>query len=170
MKLIFFLIFTLWFSAVSLAQSNYSIQFLDYDSVIKKIKLSNSSAELKDKWNYLDILLLDNTEIKLIEKIRPDVVKDFRTNFSQPINEKKTINLKVTSIQNCFSDPILLEQLFSNTTLETERKDKNLDPDIYIKDNKVAVYLIYGTEWSECDRIRLTNEGIQIEMIYMTQD
>lgn len=154
------------------SQDIEKIKFVKYNKVIGDIYASVSFTDLKTKWDYEYILLLDSSGIDRINEIRPDIVNDFRKNYSTPIleNHKKVISSNVKSIKDCFKNENLQDLILNNTTLEADLSDKKLEPQIYIKDDKIAVYEVYGEGWSECDRITLTDKGLLIEMIYIIQE
>jgi len=154
------------------SQDVEKIEFVKYNKVIGDIYASVSFTDLKTKWDYEYILLLDSSGIDRINEIRPDIVNNFRRNYSTPIleNHKKVISSNVKSIKDCFKNESLQNLILNNTTLETGLSDKKLESPIYIKDDKMAVYEIYGEGWSECDRITLTDKGLLIEMIYIIQE
>ncbi|HNY45123.1 MAG TPA: hypothetical protein PKH15_10585 [Bacteroidales bacterium] len=156
----------------SYSQKVDKIEFVDYKKVIEDISASASFTNLESKWDYEFILLLDSMNINRINEFRPDIVKDFRRNYSSPIlvKHKKIISTDLKSIKDCFKDERLQELILNNTTIETSLSDKKLKSPIYIKDDKIAVYEIYGASLSECDRITLTDKGLLIEMIYIIQD
>lgn len=74
------------------------------------------------------------------------------------------------SVKDCFANENFQNLILNNTALETDLSDKKLKFPIYIKDDKMAVYEIYGKGWSECDRITITDKGLHIETIYITQE
>ncbi|NMB65335.1 MAG: hypothetical protein GYA16_10760 [Spirochaetes bacterium] len=162
--------FSLIFKGYS--QDFEKIEFVKFNKVIGDIYTSDSFTDLKTKWDYEYILLLDSSGIERINEIRPDIVNDFRKNYSKPILEKhkKVISSNVKFIEDCFKNENLQDLILNNTTIETNLSNKKLQSPIYIKDDKMAVYEINGEGWSECDRIRITDKGLLIEMIYIIQE
>ena len=145
------------------------LEIIDYEKVIRDIYNSTAITDLESKWDYEAVLLLDSSEIRQINKISPLVVKEFRDNFRIPILDKykKVMAKDVKTISDLFTKKELLELLLNNTTLGS---DKTLDSKVYIKDNTIAVYDIWGSGWSERNRIRITKNGLFIEMISQTME
>lgn len=141
------------------SQKVINTDFVDYDKVIENILDSVSIIDLEKAWNYEFVLLLDTTEIDRIKEIRPIVVADFRDNYSSPILNKytKLIPTDLKSVKDCFANENFQNLILNNTALETDLSDKKLKFPIYIKDDKMAVYEIYGKGWSECDKIAITD-------------
>lgn len=136
--------------------------YVDYRMVIEELKTSIVIKELSDKWDYKSILLLDSSEIKIINKVRPDIVKDFREYFSKPVEEKyrKILATDKKSIKDCVNN----FKLYCITE-NGPGIDSRLYYPFYVKDDKIALYEIYGNSWSECYRITLLNKKLLIELI-----
>lgn len=136
--------------------------FVDYQWVINELKTSKSIEDFKYKWDYESILLLDSSEIETINKIRPDVVMDFRRYYSKPTESKyrKTVITDKKSIRDCISN---FEQ-YCLTEIDPE-KDAKLYYPYYIKDDKIAVFEIYGDFWSEGYRITLQENKVLVELV-----
>lgn len=152
----------LWgLTQLSNGQNTNKIEFVDYNQVIEEINSSSNITDLKNKWDYNSILLLDSTQINRINEIRPDIVKDFREFSSYPIPDenKGIITMAVNSIKDCFIDENLRNLIIASFNYE------DLKYPIYIKDAKSAVFEIEGDGLHECKRITLTEKGIIIEMI-----
>lgn len=167
MRPIFLFSFLFGFLMTGFGQTNDKLVIIDYDKVIRDIYSSTSNTDLESKWDYEAVLLLDSSEIRRISKINPLVVKEFRDNFRIPILDKykKVIAKDVKTISDLFTKRELLGLLLNNTTLGS---DKKLDSKVYIKDNMIAVYDISGSGWSERNRIRITRNGLFIEIISQT--
>jgi hypothetical protein len=148
-------------------QIGYSREFIEYENVIKEIKASKS--DLKGRWDYEAILLLDTSYIYKISQIQPDVVRSFRKIFSEPIpiEYQVRIPIKVKSLKECFNDIKLLNTIYSKSCLFSESNLIDLQSPIYIKDNRVAVYDIKNGQY-ERHRMTILNDTLLIEIISTT--
>lgn len=45
-------------------------------------------------------------------------------------------------------------------------KNRQLDNKIYIKDNNVAIYTVFGQSWSATYKARLIDNKVKIELLY----
>lgn len=136
--------------------------FVDYQWVVNQLKTSKSIKDFTYKWNYGSILLLDSSEIEIINKIRPDVVKEFRRYFSKPTESKyrKTVLTDKKSIRDCVSN--FEAYCITENGLEMGAQ---LDYPYYIKDDKIAVFEIYGDFWSESYRLTLQGNKVLVELV-----
>jgi hypothetical protein len=148
-------------------QIEYSKEFIEYKNVIKEIKASKS--DLKDRWDYEAILLLDTSYIYKISQIQPDIVRSFRKIFSEPIPVEcqARIPIKVKSLKECFNDIKLLNTIYSKSSLFLKTNFIDLQSPIYIKDNRIAVYDIYNGQY-ERHRMTILNDTLLIEIISTT--
>jgi len=164
MKLI--TIFLLSVSLISncFGQLKNPIKYIEYEAVIKEINASKS--DLREKWDYEAILLLDRTYINKIKQFQPDLVEDFKKIFSVPIPDayRERIPIKIKSLKDCINNAELLNNIYSKTNLFSESNFNNLLSPIYIKDNRIAVYDIYNGHY-ERHRMTLSKDTIIIELI-----
>jgi hypothetical protein len=162
----------LGFQVAVLGQELNQIQFIDYSSVIEDIRSTNSKGDLAIKWDYESLLLLDTANICEINNIRPDIVKDFRKNFSLPILDrfKKHQPTNSKNIKDYFVKKELLNMLLSVFDNGIDIKNKKMDNKVYIKDDLKAIYTIYGDSWSECYRISIKKEELLIELLYQIKE
>ena len=113
------------------------------------------------------MLLLDTTEINFISELRPDIVNWFRNNYSdqKSILNSKIIDIDYESIKSCIND--FKKYCFPEYG---DGNDAKLIYPYYIKDNRIAVYIISGDSWTECFRLTLLGNKLQIELIYLIVD
>ncbi len=143
-------------------------KFIDYENVISELKKNPNYDNLKYKYDYTFILLLDSSEIKLIEKIRPETVKYFR-DYAHGISfNNKTVGFKTEkqSIKEVLANKLNQKRMFE--CLHTENSPDinylNFDFPIYIKGNK-AIFEISGPTWHDTYFARLENYVLQINWL-----
>ncbi len=67
------------------------MEFIDYHDVINSISKSSIIPELQNNLDFEAILLLDSTHINIVNKIRPDIVSEFRRFSTHKIPDKDKI-------------------------------------------------------------------------------
>jgi len=162
----------LGFQITGIGQELNQIQFVDYFSVIRDIGSRNTKGDLTLKWDYESVLLLDSAYISEINKIRPDIVSNFRKFLSLPISDrsKKYLPTNSKNIKDYFVKKELLNILLSAFNNGIDIKNKRLDNCVYVKDNLKAIYSIYGISWTECYRVSINKNELIIELLYKIQE
>jgi len=138
---------------------------IDYRTIVNELRSSKNLKALESKWDYESILMLDTSDIRLISRVAPKEVADFRKVFSYPIDKKnrKVISTDKSSIDYCIKDYRLYQ--FDNS------QKLKIDYPVYVKDKKVAVIRIYNNGYTECLRITLLKrKQLLVELMYITID
>lgn len=124
--------------------------FLSYGDVIKELKSSTNISELKNKYDYMFILLLDSTSIDLIEKTGYAYIDEFR-NYATGLplsNQTMGFATEKQDVKEIFRDENLLKRIL-NCTKPFNSPDipiTKFDYPIYIKDN-TAIFETSGPTW-----------------------
>lgn len=151
---------------LALCQKDKKVHSIKYGEIINDIKQSKSVKDLKSKYDYDLVLFLDTTDINLISEIRPDVVDRFRKTFS----ESKSLNSKIIST-DCKTIQSSIENFKKYRFAEYgDGRDARMTYPYYIKDDRIAVYVICGESWTECYRLTLLKNKLQIELLYLIVD
>lgn len=151
---------------LALCQKVKRVNSIRYVDIINDIKQSKSVNDLKTKYNYDLVLFLDTTDISLVGEIRPDVVDRFRKTFS----ESKRLNSKIIST-NCKTIQSSINNFKKYRFAEYGNgRDARMIYPYYIMDNRIAVYVICGESWTECYRLTLLKNKLQIELLYLIVD
>lgn len=139
--------------------------YVDYKFVMDDLKKSPVADYDNSKWDLTFILLLDSTDIRLINKLRPDIVEDFRKNYSEPIikNSKKIIPVKVNSIHAIVKD--FRKYIFP----DNDNGKLKMSFPYYFKDDNKAIFEIDGY-CTEVYRVTLQKDKLLIELIYKIVD
>lgn len=149
--------------------------FVTYDSVINDISKSVSYNELRSKYNYEFIMLLDSSACGIIEKFNPEEVMEFRDNYQAsailtagtgPVDNQHVnlIPIYEKSLPDCFTDKHTLNKILNS--LKSDSPEKEIETPIYIKDHDKAVIRISGQGWSEVYLLTLTGNGITVVSCY----
>jgi len=136
---------------------------IDYRTIVNELRSSKNLKALESKWDYESILMLDTSDIRLIYRVAPKVVADYRKVFSYPIDKKykKVLSTDKSSIEDCIKDYRLYQ--FDNSL------NLKIDYPVYVKDKKVAVLQIYNNGYTECLRITLLKgKQLLVELMYST--
>lgn len=142
--------------------------FIDYKNVINDLKTHANDSHLKYKYDLTFVLLLDSSQIKLIEKIQPEAVKYFREYSSGLTFNNRTVGF-VTDKKDI--KEVLMDKLDQKRIFECVNEESDLDlvhvefdHPIYVKENK-AIFEIYGSTWSSTYFARLENGVLQINYL-----
>lgn len=110
-----------------------------------------------------------------MEKVYPQIVQDFRIDFdfldyseidkNSRVSRMKFIETDLKSLKDCFKDEKILEEILSNNYGHVQLSKIWIEKEIYLKDDKVAVFTIKGIG-SECNKIWKVDGGLYIEPIY----
>lgn len=147
----------------------FTIEFLDYDSVVNNILDTKKSAN----WSIESILLLDSSSIEIFSAIDPYQVKTFRE-LAEHITPRvfvDSVQVSTNSLKECFLNPEIREQIMKASLLdEDDYRMGLLYPQIYIKDDLTAVYDLGGSFWWQRNRITLSDKLLKMEFIYSVID
>ncbi len=150
-------------------------RFINYDDVINSLSNSNLITEelSADKFTY--ILLLDTTDIKKVEKRYPNKIQELREYFNfldyskiennSRKHQMKFIETEIKSLIDCFKDEKVLSEIISNNFGQVPKEKVRLDNDIYIKDDSIAVFILYGIG-TECNKAWKVENGLYVEHIF----
>lgn len=152
------------------------IKFIDYYDAIDDLTLSDSlNEDILSSDEYQNILFLDTMDIDEVEKVYPQIVQDFRIDFdfldyseidkNSRVSRMKFIETDLKSLEDCFKDEKILEEILSNNFGHVQLSKIWIEKEIYLKDDKVAVFTIKGIG-SECNKIWKVDGGLYIEPIY----
>jgi hypothetical protein len=149
-------------------QNSVKEKFINYEDVIKELKSTKNIKNLGNQYDYTALLLLDSTEIELIEKTGYQHIDDFR-NFAPGLAlSKKTFGF-VTDMKNI--KEIFLDKNSLKRILDCSKSDNSPDLrltvfeyPIYIKENK-AIFETSGPIWSDTYFARLKNGILQINWL-----
>ena len=138
--------------------------FIDYKNAIKEIKQNPDNKQITDKYDLVDILILDSLELNTIKKFNPDIIEDYKdySNALAKKNNYKSYNTDETDIKQIFINHTNQKQLIKFLYPESEM---TIFFPIYIKENKV-IFDIYTQTWSatyfaklESDKITMVKLG-----------
>ncbi len=143
-------------------------RFVIYENVISELKSSANISELKDKYDYMYILLLDSTNIDLIKKTRYAYIDEFR-NYSAGLPlSNRTIGFVTdkTEIKEIFNDENSLKRILSSskTINSPDIPMTKFDFPVYIKGN-TAVFETSGPTWSDTYYASLEKGILQINWL-----
>jgi len=154
-----FLILTyIMFSLCLWGQNVTPLLFIDYNNAIKEIKLNPDNRQITDKYDLVDILILDSSELNTIKKINPDIIEDFKdySNALAKKNNYKSYKTDETDIKQIFINYTNQKQLIKFLYPESEM---TISFPIYIKGNKVIFHICTKT-WSATYFAKLENKEI----------
>ncbi len=139
-----------------------------YEDVIKNLKSTKNIESIENQYNYTALLLLDSTEIKLIEKTGYQYVDDFR-NFAPGLALSKQTFGFVTdkkNIKEIFMDDNSVERILdcSKSYNSSDLKLTKFRYPVYIKEN-TAIFETSGPTWSDTYFARLENGILQINWL-----
>lgn len=149
-------------------QTSRKEKIITYEDVIEELKSTKNIKSLENQYDYTAILLLDSTEIKLIEKTGYQYIDDFR-NFAPGIALSKQTFGFVTdkkNIKEIFLDKNSLKRILdcSKSYNSPDLKMTQFNYPVYIKGNK-AIFETSGPTWSDTYSARLENGILQINWI-----
>lgn len=152
------------------------IRFIDYNDVFNNIynNLLSEKEEQKYKVSLEYMLLLDTAHIQSVAKKYPKLVDEFRDtydflDYSEIENNSRKHRMKfietdIKSLKECLKNDDVLVRILSNNFGQAPLHRVRIDEEIYIKDDKTAVFWIYGTG-SELIRTWKFENGLYIEHI-----
>lgn len=154
---------------LGMSQVLRNVDFYDYFDAILKIKQSDSlNNDNYSKYNLTNILLLDSTEIKLIEKLEPISVEEFRKIVHGIQIKSKTVGFVTnhTNIKELLLDKVSQKRIIECVNVHNSsviNYSKFAYP-IYVK-GTIAVFDIYGSTWSDTYYVKLENNILQINWL-----
>ena len=141
---------------------------IDVDSLdISKEQKITSSFSI-NKIDLEGILLLDSSFIDEIEKVSPKLVEGFRQYYvDAPMDIfEDTIKTNFQSLAQCFNDSQTLKRILKVAGQPEYSDSYTMGKVVYIRNDSIAIFDIYGSFWSERNRIELNKGFLRIEMIY----
>ncbi len=143
--------------------------FIEYEDVIDEIKSTKSSSDIEFKYDYEWILLLDSTEISLIEKVDQQAINSFKESAPGLYLDENIIGFVTAkeNIRELFESKELRKRIIdcTNTIDSQDFVDERIDFPIYIKGN-LAIYSIHGPSWSATYFGSLKNGIFQFKELY----
>lgn len=147
--------------------SNKTI-FVIYEEVINELKSATNISELKDKYDYVLILLLDSTSIDLIKKTGYTHIDEFRNYAEGLSHSNQTIGFvtEKREIKELFTDENSLSRILSITKTfnSPDLPRTKFDFPVYIKEN-TAIFETSGPTWSDTYYARLEKGILQINWL-----
>jgi hypothetical protein len=153
-----------------MGQNRNHLMFVDYTSAIAEIKKNPGNKKIKDKYDYVNILLLDSSELNTIKRIDPNIIDEFRE-YSYGLKLKRNFkNLKIegTNIKKLFVDSINQRQILKLLQPEIRIEDMKIDSPIYIKQNK-AIFDISGKIWTATYFAKIENNKLKMLKLCETE-
>lgn len=129
-----------------------SYNFIEYDTAIKELKANNNFESIEFKYDYIFVLLLDSTEIKLLKKHSTEIIEEFRNYAPGLKNSERSVGFvtEKKDIKDVFTDKLnhkrIFECLHAENSLDIEYL--TIDSVIYIKEQSV-IFEISGSTWSD---------------------
>jgi len=167
MRLLLFM-FIVSLQTILSGQNNDNSFFVEYDSVINELKTAGHVNDMNIKnYRYDFILLLDSSELSLIEQESSEDIEEFRL-LAKVLNNNDTIvgfKSEKRNIRNIF---LHNEKMILSCTQSYEYKGNKsikLDFPIYVKENQ-AIFSISGRNWSETYFATLKENNLQIKGLY----
>jgi hypothetical protein len=141
------------------------LKFIDYEKAISELMASNNIDSLEKRYDIVYVLLLDSSEIKLVESTNIDLVKEFRSFSSGLIPNKQTVTIGVdkSSIREVFSDKILSKKIIKSITKDNP-SIASINQTIYTKGN-LAIFETFGPKWSNTYYAKLENGEVKINWL-----
>ncbi|WP_163710724.1 hypothetical protein [Mangrovibacterium lignilyticum] len=141
---------------------------INYEDVIEELKSTKNIKSLENKYDYTALLLLDSTQIKLIEKTGYQYINDFR-NFSLGLAlSKQTLGFVTDkiNIKEIFLDKNTIQRILDCTKSydSPDLKMTEINYPVYIKEN-TAIFETSGPTWSDTYFARLENGILQINWL-----
>lgn len=157
-----------WIELFSQPLDPNKIQYYDYSTIIKDLKLNSVKSMYYSDLDYESMLYLDKSSVKTLLQINPkfllekniDTAVIFQRSKDQFVQQ---FDLVTKDLRDFFENKSVL-----NHALDKMIGDKNrqLDNKIYIKDNNVAIYTVFGQSWSATYKARLIDNKVKIELLY----
>lgn len=152
-------------SLTCFSQFEKPVEFVDFKTEIDNISSSDTSLHL-DKWEYENLLFLDDSVLDIIAEKYPEVADRYTQFYTG--NKFDTLlvikNDSLEKVQDCFSDLCVLTEILKTETWLRKFPADSIFHRIYVNDNS-AIYEIYGDNWSELNIITLTNTQIIIRHV-----
>jgi len=146
-------------------------EFINYEDVITETKSSDNPKELKDKFDYYYVLLLDSTELDLIQNIDPQAISYYREVSPGLKNSEQFGSYKVAekSIKDVLKNESLLKKVIISIDKENRKGIENseIEKPIYTNENK-AIIFNYGSFWSNTYFLELVGNEIKIKWLVGT--
>jgi len=149
-------------------QTSEKGKIITYENVIENLKSTKDIESLENQYDYTALLLLDSTEIKLIEKTGYRNLDDFR-NFAPGLALSRQTFGFVTdkkNIKEIFLDDNSLARILdcSKSYNSPDLKLIKFNYPVYIKEN-TAIFETSGPTWSDTYFARLENGILQINWL-----
>jgi len=166
------LVSSLALSSICINAQNDSLKrnsvFIEYAQVISELKSNQNPEDIGFKYDMCTILLLDSTQLEMVEKIDPLSVEYFRESAPGLALNKSTASFPTVKkdIREIFTDKVSLKRILIclNEEQSTEIDFSMFDFPIYTKENK-AIFDISGPTWSDTYFASLGNGVLQINWL-----
>jgi len=149
-------------------QTSGKEKIITFDDAIEELKSTNNIKSLENKYDYTALLLLDSTEIKLIEKTGYQYINDFRNFASGLALSKQTLGFVTDkiNIKEIFQDKNSIQRILDCTKSydSPDLKLTKFNYPVYIKEN-TAIFETSGPTWSDTYFARLENGILQINWL-----
>jgi hypothetical protein len=162
LSLIFFLL------ASTLFCQNQSIEFKDYDQILRDLNLKGQKSEYYQNLDFESMLYLDKRCLKDLLKLDSEFIIKFNLDtlqFSSPgINRNtKYFKTNIKDIRRYFLDQ-KSKELLNNYLLDQDNDNFESDSPIYVKDSTKAVF----SNGNKTYRISLENGQLKTELLSQT--
>lgn len=152
------------------------IHFIDYNDVFKNIFNDYLSQKEEDKYktSLKYMLLLDTTNIQLVNEKYPEIIDEFQDiydflDYSEIENNSRKPRMKfietdIKSLKDCFRDEEVLAKILSNNFGQVSLERITLGNEVYIKGDNIALFWLYGIG-DEFNKAWKAENGLYIEHI-----
>jgi hypothetical protein len=144
------------------------IEFYDYNILIKDLKAKGVSSSYLNNLDYESMLYVDRSSLSTLKTINPNFINEWDIDttklFIKPLSQYiYYFKLKSNDLKDVFLDI----EFFKKTISTIVQMDKiELDKNIYIKNNRIAVFQVSANSWSGKYRATIVNDKLMIEMLY----
>ncbi|MFB6344138.1 hypothetical protein ACE1ET_20635, partial [Saccharicrinis sp. FJH62] len=163
----YILIVFFFIQLTTFGQSTSVEKYIYYENVINDLKSAKDLRNLESRYNYVFVLLLDSSNIELIEETGYQYLDEFRL-YAMGLNlSNQTVGFVTdkNNITEIFEDENSLEKVLICTNLDSsDIKMTTFNFPIYLKDN-LAIFETSGPTWSNTYIARLENGRLQINWL-----
>ena len=148
------------------------IEYFDYNTVIKDLKSNGIKSAFYSNLDYESMLYLDKSAVKTLLKVNPKFLKEKNidtTVIFQKINNQLNLQFDLSSnnLRDFFDNKVILNKALNKLVGEGNR---NLDNQIYIKNNQIAIFTVWGHSWSSTYKAILIDNKVKIELLYQINE
>lgn len=146
-----------------------SISFIDYNRVVKDLKLNGIQSVYYTNLNVESLLSLDRSSLRILLKMDPNILQSMSIDTSMinftPRNNFKIIEVGENTTHQILSSKNLRDSFFVKLSNVVHPKDIEFEKDIYTKEN-VYILSIYTNFWSETFRLTELENHIKAEFLW----